>query len=506
MSTSSRRSARRGAARPQASNVPAYSDSAGHEAIELARQAGLVGDEWQNNVIIDALGERPDGKWAAFEVGLLVGRQNGKGSVLEIRTLAGLTLFDERLILWSAHETKTAFEAFRRMVALFDGNDDLRRRVKKVSYAAGSEGIELTNGCRLRFVARTKGSGRGFTGDLIILDEAYAVTAEQMDALLPTLASRPNPQIWYTSSPPLDGASGDQLYALRERANAGAPGLAWFDWGLQGYDLEQLDSVDLDDPDLWAATNPAYGIRISEEFISRERQALSAEGFARERLGIWPRQIKGKSGVISDEVWRDQTDQHAGDPGAVVRPRDVVFVAQVSSNRMHTTIAAVGARQDGSLLASIVDHRPGTKWAPARLAELKRRHNPLFIVAQDKGPTGTLFTDLAELGITEAEDRERPRRGDLVVPWAADVAIAYGLFLDAVVDQKRLFHLDEAPLNVALAAASTRALSGGTAWDYTDPAVAPLLAVTLGTWAVLTVKLPPARRSAYEDDNGLMFV
>jgi len=136
----------------------------------------------------------------------------------------------------------------------------------------------------------------------------------------------------------------------------------------------------------------------------------------------------------------------------------------------------------------------------SRLAELKRKHNPLFIVAQDKGPTGPLFTEFAEVGITPAEDRERPRRGDLVVPWAADVATAYGLFLDAV-HQHRLFHLDEAPLNVALSTTGTRALSGGTAWDHTEPAAAPLIGVTLGAWAVLAVKLPPPKRSAYESEE-----
>lgn len=505
MSTNSRRNVRRGAARPQASNVPPHTDTAGHEAVELARQAGLTADEWQTNVIVDSLGERPDGKWAAFEVGLLVGRQNGKGSILEIRTLAGLTLFEERLILWSAHETKTAFEAFRRMVSLFENNDDLRRRVKKVSYAAGSEGIELNNGCRLRFVARTKGSGRGFTGDLIILDEAYAVTAEQMDALLPTLASRPNPQIWYTSSPPLDGATGDQLYALRERAKRGGAGLAWFDWGLQDVDLENLEDVNLDDPDLWAATNPAYGIRISEEFIGREREALSPEGFARERLGIWPRQVKGRPGGIPDEVWRGLKDPAADRPDRVLRPADVVFVVQVNATRTHTTIAAVGARPDGRLLVSIVEHRPGTDWVATRVAELKRRRNPLYVVAMDKGPTGTLFTDLSDLGIVEAADRDHPRRGELVVPWAADAAIAYGLLIDAV-KQGRLVHLDEAPLNLAVATAGTRSLAGGTAWDITEPNAGPLLAATFGVWAVLAVRPPPPKRSAYEDDNELMVV
>ncbi|MEE3918206.1 hypothetical protein V2I01_04915 [Micromonospora sp. BRA006-A] len=32
------------------------------------------------------------------------------------------------------------------------------------------------------------------------------------------------------------------------------------------------------------------------------------------------------------------------------------------------------------------------------MADLKRRHNPLFVVAQDKGPTGSAAAELADLG------------------------------------------------------------------------------------------------------------
>jgi predicted amidohydrolase YtcJ len=61
------------------------------EAVELAASAGLVLDDWQQHVLVSALGERPDalGTWAAFEVGLVVPRQCGKGGVLEARELAG---------------------------------------------------------------------------------------------------------------------------------------------------------------------------------------------------------------------------------------------------------------------------------------------------------------------------------------------------------------------------------------------------------------------------------
>jgi hypothetical protein len=75
---------------PRVCSVPPYVSSAGREAVELAALAGLELDEWQAFVLEHALGERADGRWAAFEVGVLVPRQNGKGGILEARELAGL--------------------------------------------------------------------------------------------------------------------------------------------------------------------------------------------------------------------------------------------------------------------------------------------------------------------------------------------------------------------------------------------------------------------------------
>ena len=82
-------------------------------------------------------------------------RQNGKGAILEAIELAGLFLFGEQLILHSAHEFKTAQEAFRRVLQLVENTDHLRKRVARVRTSHGEEGIELTTGARLRFVARS---------------------------------------------------------------------------------------------------------------------------------------------------------------------------------------------------------------------------------------------------------------------------------------------------------------------------------------------------------------
>jgi phage terminase large subunit-like protein len=170
---------------PRVRNLPPFATSAGREAAELAAGAGLHLDPWQAWVLEQALGERADGKWSAFEVALVVGRQNGKGAILEARELFGLFLAGERLILaFSAHEFKTAAEAFRRVLELVQNTPDLERRVMQVRTSHGDEGIKLKNGARLRFVARSTGSGRGFSGDCIILDEAYNLNANAMAAFL----------------------------------------------------------------------------------------------------------------------------------------------------------------------------------------------------------------------------------------------------------------------------------------------------------------------------------
>jgi phage terminase large subunit-like protein len=472
----------RPARRPRICTYPAYSTSAGDEAIELAASAGLLLDDWQQDVLRASLGERRDGRWSAFEVGVIVSRQNGKGAILEARALAGLLLFGEKLQLWSAHEFKTAAEAFRRVCFLFETSDDLRRRVRRINTATGNEGIELTRaagGGRLRFVARSKGSGRGFSGDLVILDEAYAVTDDQIEALMPTMSARDNPQLWYTSSPPLSSDTGGHLFRLRRRALPGGPDLAYFDWGAEG-ELEDLAGIDLDDRALWAATNPAYGIRVSEEFVAKERAAMTPAGFARERLGIWPRDDEDAGALIDPHVWQALA---APEPTS----RDAVaFAIDVTPQRDHAAIGVyVPAGESGNV--TVIDHRPGTDWLIGRLSELKAQWNPVAIGVDAKGPAGSLLVALEKAGFRIPKGGDEPRYGDLAVAGAQDLAAACGQFVDAV-KQGTLSHQGQPELNLAVAGVKTRPLGDAWAWARRTATqdISPLVAVTVARWAYHT--------------------
>jgi hypothetical protein len=258
--------------------APRGSSPAAGDAVELAASAGLLLDPAQRLALEIALRERRDGKWAAFEVGVIEPRQNGKGGILEARELAGLFLFGERLLLHSAHEFKTAQEAFLRVLALIQSTRDLERMVSRVRTSHGEEGIELKSGARLRFVARSRGSGRGFSGDAVFLDEAYNLSDKALAALMPTMSARPNPQLWYTSSAPLPTAESAVLRRFCRRGRKGASRLAYIEYAAAA-------NADLDDQAAWAEANPAFGRRIFAEFIETERAAMSDEDFARERLG-----------------------------------------------------------------------------------------------------------------------------------------------------------------------------------------------------------------------------
>lgn len=458
--------------RPRILSAPAFSSSRGSEAVDLAAHAGLQLDPWQQFVLEQGLGEREDERWSAFEVALIVSRQNGKGAVFEARELAGLFLFEEQMIIHTAHEFKTGQEAFRRILMLIENTDDLRKRVARVRTSHGEEGIELITGERLRFLARSGGSGRGFSGDCVILDEAMILGDAAMGALLPTMAARPNPQVWYGASAGI-GTLSTQLAHVRRRGMAGDdPSLAFFEWSIVPHADECREGCtehdDPDDPRSWAKANPGLGIRITEEYVAREMPAMGTAIFARERLGVgdYPSDRADTWSVIAEEVWRALAD-------GTSRPSDpVAFAIDTTPERSHSAIGVAG--QSGHAThVEVVDHRPGTGWVVERAVELDERWSPRAWAVDAGGPAGSLIPDLEEAGLT------------VVSPKTREIAQACGQFIDAVTDQS-IVHLDQAPLAAALAGAELRNLGDASAWARRGVSVdiCPLVAVTLAAWGL----------------------
>jgi hypothetical protein len=469
--------------RPRVLRVPRFSTSAGDEAIDLAAQAGLFLDPWQKFVLRQGLGEREDGRWSAFQVGLIVARQQGKGSVLEARELAGLLLFDEKLIVHTAHQLKTSMKHFKRLERLFEASADLHKRIKKITRSNGKEGLEMSNGAVLECIARSKDSGRGYTGDLVVLDEAYALTDEQMEATMPTMLAVDNAQVWYTSSPPLDAVTGQVLMGVKERAEKGkSTRLAWFDYGIAG-SLDRIDDIDLDDRSLWWQALPSLRSgRVREENVQEMREALTDKGFAREILGMWPPGLGGAFRIISEEDWAEAYDADSEIDGPFV------LAAAVSVDRSRSSIAAVGARADGLLHMELtstplrIDNRNGAGWVIPRIIDICRRQMPLSIVLDEFGPTGSLIAPLRRA----LEDEFGNKAPEVVGLGTAAVARAWGMIYDGLSGPDRagrnVRHIGQQELTAAVAVADVRALGDGKAWDRRSPTadITPVVACTSG--------------------------
>jgi hypothetical protein len=456
--------------RPRLLVAPRAEETYGDLAADFSAAYGLIPDPWQQLVLDDWLG-RSKGQWASLSCGLSCPRQNGKNGIIEIRELFGMVGRGEK-ILHTAHEVKTARKAFKRLQHFFGRsvNDpaakfpELNERVVELRNVNGQEAIYLENGGSVEIVARSKNSARGFTADVLIMDEAQELSDEDLEALMPTTSAAPlgDPQWIFTGTPPGPKVNGQVFTRTRVTAREGSPRECWHEWSAS----EPGEVIDLDDRALWTATNPALGRRLHLEVIEGERAKFSDEGFARERLGVWdhPDTV---SAVIPPEDWAACSDPGSAPVGAPS------FAVDVTPDRAWCSVAASGFRPDGLRHVEIIDRRPGTSWAAGRLKELRGSYPGCRIVADLSGPAGSVAAEAHELGVEVEAVATR------------DYAAACNLLLDQAV-ARGFRHRTEPVLNAALAGA-VKADVGDGAWKWsrrnsmTD--ISPLVAATLALWA-----------------------
>ncbi|MFW6776084.1 hypothetical protein ACOACO_17505 [Nocardioides sp. CPCC 205120] len=446
-----------------------YDHSFGDLAIELAESAGLQLDQWQQDLLVAGLGQvdghdaagNPAQRWAAFEVGVELSRQNGKSVVFEARVLAGLFLLREQLIIYSAHEGETAIGAFNRIEALIKANPELHAEVKNDGRSSGfrrtngQNSITLTTGQVVKFRTRTKGGGRGLSGDCVILDEAQDLQDDHIAALFPVLSARPNPQLWYGGSA---GTKKSTVQArLVRRAERRSPRLVYWRWA-------SPDHVDLSDPHAIARVNPAVGKRQSMEFLMNELEALGPTKFGQERMGIgdYPRE-EGEDWVVPRVRW-----DRAGDPQSEIEG-PIVFVPEVKWDRTRTSINVAGRRRDGRIHIECIASAPGSHWAAAEIARLRAKHETLAVALNPAGASNALVGPLSDLGVEV----------DHLIS-ASDAGDAYALMYDGLMGDEDVtsdakpdvVHRTSTILTSAMAAAEVRTSSatGATSWRVTTGA------------------------------------
>lgn len=442
----------------QLGNGEFFVPDANQRSLLRAMSAGPAGVTYQTR----------DRKWASSQVAIVAPRQNLKTATLEMGVAAALWLLDARLVVWTAHlYNPAAAETFLHFKELIDCNPHLSRGVKRVLEASGGQGIELMNGARIKFQARSKNAGRSLSGDLIVMDEAYALSTAEAGALIPTRSARPNSQIWYGSS--AGHFDSEQLRLIRDRGRKGARRQTYAEWCSTAvcesdrctHEIGEPGCV-LDDQVEWAKANPALGSRIDVDTIADERVSMSPAEFARERLGWWDEPSAGQ--VIPGPKWAACASE-----GTVVGP--VGLFVDIALDRSASVVAVCGADADGIPQVEIAEMSPGTDWVTDRVSQMLGRHEVLAVGARSAGPVASLLPELK--GVCAEADV------DFVKVGSSDFAGMCGAFFDAVY-ASGLRHRSDPRVDAALTAARRHQVLDAWTWERTkvDVDAAPLVAVT----------------------------
>jgi hypothetical protein len=316
-----------------------------------------------------ALAEHPiTGLWEAFEVCLIVARQNGKGSILEALELGWLFLLNAQ-VAHTAQLASTSREAYGRLLGHIRRTPWLDVLVpdRLVRRSADDFSISTLRGGRIEFGPRSSRTGRGTGKDFVVYDEAMFLGSAEISAQVPTMSTRDNPQLWYTSSAGMVGS--EHLRGLRDRGRAGArfdaghpegieaEGMAYFEWSpevpsdldLSGIDDPERLKAYLDDIDNVAAANPGLGLRISLHYVRGERRVMSKipREWARERLSLFDEpSVTGR--VITADQWKAVQNTGAIAAGAAV------FAVTVNDARTSATITAAAWTAEGTPVVEVV--------------------------------------------------------------------------------------------------------------------------------------------------------
>ena len=468
----------KGSQEPRIKIEPRRVASDGTDAAILFAEYAYPLDPWQEDVEICWLGKDEEGLYTVTSAGLALPRQNGKNTCLEAREFFGLTINAER-ILHTAHQVRTAKKSFRRLANIFTDkrHPEIMELVKKIRYTNGEESIELWNGGTIEFSSRSRQAVRGFDGiSLIIFDEAQELTDDQIEAILPTLSasSTGTRQIIYAGTPPYPGCPGD-VFRRRRTTCMNDPGEhdAWHEWSVVA---DGVDEINAEDTSLWYMTNPALGIRLTEEFVAEELRSETKDGFARERLGWWsPVITAAQTQAIDETAWEECRSTQAKPNGKTA------FGVKFSADGSEVCLCGAVISAEGKPRISMIDHKPtvmGIQWLADWLND--RSEKASCVVIDGRNGVDVLIDKISE----------HWRYKDSVIRATTKTVIAsVGMLTDAINERAVTWYFKQDALNDSATTSIKRPIGGG--WGFGGDNSLPIEAAALAFWGAKTSKRDP---------------
>ena len=471
----------RGSQEPRIRIEPKRAATDGEDAAELMKAYHCQLDPWQQLVIDCWLGKDRAGKYNVTSAGLALPRQNGKNVCLECREFFGLVINGEK-ILHTAHQVRTSKKSFRRLAAVFTDRrfPEITDLVKTIRYTNGEEAIELDNGGSIEFLSRSRQAARGFDGiSVVVYDEAQELTDDQVEAIMATLSASATGtrQIIYTGTPPYPGCQGEAFRRLRTACET-APGRhdAWHEWSVAA---KSVDDIKITERSLWYMSNPALGIRLSEDFTEEEMRSMSADGFARERLGWWSPVIEKQLDLAIDErVWEACRSKELKPEGKTA------YGIKFSADAATVCLCGAVIPERGPARVSLIEQRStaqGTQWLADWLNA--RSGKAACVVIDGRNGVDVLVEKIA--GVWRAKN-------SVIRPTARDVIAATSTLINAVNEKTVTWYEKQEALRDSAVTSVKRPIGGG--WGFGGENSAPIEAASLALWGAKTSKRDPGKK------------
>ena len=468
----------KGSQEPRISIEPSRITTDGTDAALLMSEYGCRLDPWQQTVLDCWLGKDEAGKYTVTSAGLSVPRQNGKNVDLEAREFFGLVVNGEK-ILHTAHQVRTSKKSFRRLAAMFTDkrHPEITDIVKNIRYTNGEECIELDNGGVIEFSARSRQAARGFDGiSLVVFDEAQELTDDQIEAIMATLSasSTGTRQIIYTGTPPYPGCPGEVFRRRRTTCMTDpSPHDCWHEWSVDG---ENVEKINAEDTSLWYMTNPALGIRLSEDFTKEEFKTMSKDGFCRERLGWWsPVLTEVVNYAINANLWDSCKSTDPKPEGKTA------YGVKFSADGSFVCLCGAVIPQDGKARISLIEAKPtghGTGWLADWLNE--RSSKACCVVIDGRNGVDVLVDKIAD---------KWKSKGSIIRPSAKDVIASVGVLTDSLNEQSVTWYAGQEALRESAITSVKRPIGGG--WGFGGENSTPIEAASLALWGAKMSRRDP---------------
>ena len=331
---------RKGATEPRLHSPYLEGKSRGKEISQLAESIGLPLLPWQEFVINDMCTVDENNLFIRKTSLVLCSRQQGKTHLARMVMLGHMFLFDSPNVLIMSSNRSMALDTFRQVAYAIENNDSMRKQVKQIRYANGTESIELKNGNRLDVVAATRDGSRGRTASLLYIDEVREISEEGFRAATPTTRAKLNAQTLLTSN------AGDSfstvLNNLRERAMSFPPP----SFGFYEYSAPQFAKIT--DRDAWAMANPALGYTVTEESLEEAVSTQPVETTKTEMLCQWI--------SSTQSPWPHMAVEDAADSSLKMSAGPVtVFAFDVSPSRRDGSLCMGQILEDGRIGVAVLE-------------------------------------------------------------------------------------------------------------------------------------------------------